>query len=232
MKARITLGIAGALIALTMSFMAFGGTPGAVAVDGDLLKVGDTALSDTNTVVCLAATDVCGDLNGVAFLGETHRADGIGVLGEGETGIEGYAHVSGGTGVYGVNDNLHGIGVHGASDGTGSAVYGEMTGTGVGVFGDTTDGTGVIARSTNGNALDVRGKATFSRSGVVTVAEGTSSKTVTLAGVSTSSLVLATAQQAKAAHVKAAVPGTGLFTIRLTAKAQVGGLKVAYFVLN
>jgi hypothetical protein len=32
--------------------------------------------------------------------------------------------------------------------------------------------------------------------------------------------------------VKAAVPGSGSFTIRLTGKAPTGGLKVAYFVLN
>jgi hypothetical protein len=51
-------------------------------------------------------------------------------------------------------------------------------------------------------------------------------------GVTSASMVLATAQQAKSAHVKAAVPGSGSFTIRLTGKAPTGGLKVAYFVLN
>jgi nicotinamidase-related amidase len=89
-----------------------------------------------------------------------------------------------------------------------------------------------MARSINGPALNVEGKATFSRSGVVTIGEGTSSMQVTLAGVTTSSMVLATAQQARAAHVKAAVPKSGSFTIWLTATAPAGGLKVAYFVLN
>jgi hypothetical protein len=134
--------------------------------------------------------------------------------------------------VYGHNSGSTGVGVYGKTGGVGSAVYGEATANGAGVFGDTTDGVGVQARSTNGTALNVLGKAKFSRSGVVTVAEGTSSKMVTLAGVTTASMVLATAQQAKAAHVKAAIPGSGTFTIRLTAKAPTGGLKVAYFVLN
>jgi hypothetical protein len=83
-----------------------------------------------------------------------------------------------------------------------------------------------------GTALNVNGKATFSTSGVVTVAAGKNSLTVNLAGVTASSMVLATAQQRTSAYVKAAVPGSGSFTIRLTGDAPSGGLKVAYFVLS
>jgi hypothetical protein len=167
--------------------------------------------------------------NGVGVVGQ---GGPVGVSGNGTTyGVEGSSGI-GGTGVYGHNSASTGIGVWGKMGGVGTGVYGQATANGVGVFGDGPVGTGVWARSTNGTALNVTGKATFSRSGVVTVAEGTSSKTVTLAGVTTSSMVLATAQQSKATHVKAAVPGAGSFTIRLTAKAPVGGLKVAFFVLN
>jgi len=58
------------------------------------------------------------------------------------------------------------------------------------------------------------------------------SKTVDLPGVTTASMVLATAQQAKTVFVKSAVPGNGSFTIRLTGEAPAGGLKVVYFVIN
>jgi hypothetical protein len=165
------------------------------------------------------------------------------VVGCGEWGVEGWGTQEGvhgtaqvgGIGVYGTTEGqagTSGIGVFGETAGLGSAVYGEATANGAGVFGDTTNGTGVQARSTNGTALNVLGKAKFSRSGIVTVSQGTSSKSVTLAGVTTSSMVLATAQQVKTVFVKAAVPGSGSFTIRLTANAPTGGLKVAYFVLN
>jgi hypothetical protein len=113
-----------------------------------------------------------------------------------------------------------------------SAVGVYAQGTSEGVHGFSGSGIGVAALSNSGTALSVSGKAKFSRSGITTIAAGASSKTISLGGVTTSSMVLATAQQARAVHVKAAVPGTGSFTIRLTGNAPTGGLKVAYFVLN
>ena len=66
----------------------------------------------------------------------------------------------------------------------------------------------------------------------MTIAAGTASKTVSLAGVTTSSMVLATSQTNAAVWVKSATPAGGSFTIRLTGNAPSGGVKVAYFVLN
>jgi hypothetical protein len=154
------------------------------------------------------------------------------VIAKGATGVEGESAQLGGTGVLGTSDFAQGIGVEGDQSGTGSGVYGHARSTGVGVFGDTTNGTGVIARSTTGTAPDVRGKAKFSRSGQVTIAAGTATKKITLAGVTTASMILATAQQDGAVFVRSAVPASGSFTIHLTGKAPAGGLKVAYFVLN
>ena len=170
---------------------------------------------------------------GCGYSGETALVGcgSTGVSGVGpNTGVEGQSEF--GEGVHGLNNGATGIGVHGETSGSGSGVYGEATGTGAGVFGDAPNGTGVIARSTNGTALSVTGKAKFSRSGIVTIAAGTSSKTVTLAGVTTASMILATAQQNTTRLVKAAVPGTGSFVIKLNGTAPTGGLKVAYFVLN
>lgn len=159
-------------------------------------------------------------------------ATGYGVFGSGATGVAGDSAQLGGTGVLGTSNFAEGIGVEGDQGGTGSGVYGLAKANGVGVFGDTTSGTGVIARSTNGTALDVRGKATFSRSGQVTIAVGTATKKITLARVTTTSMILATAQQDGTVYVRSAVPASGSFTIHLTGKAPAGGLKVAYFVLN
>jgi hypothetical protein len=53
-----------------------------------------------------------------------------------------------------------------------------------------------------------------------------------LAGVSGSSMVVATAQQHTNVSVNGAVPSGGSFKLYLTGNAPAGGLKVAYFVLN
>jgi hypothetical protein len=62
-------------------------------------------------------------------------------------------------------------------------------------------------------ALKVTGKAFFSRSGTTKIGEGKSQKSVSLTGVTTASMVLATAQNASV-YVKAVVTTTGSFTIR------------------
>ena len=177
--------------------------------------------------------------SGVGVYGESQKGTGTygvggptGVYGSGNaTGVEGSAG-GGGTGVYGHNSGSTGIGVWGQTAGVGSAVFGEATANGVGINGKSDTGVAVRAVSTGGTALQVTGKETFSRSGVVTVASGTASKTVNLGGVTTSSMVVATAQQNGSVFVKAAVPASGSFTIFLTGNASGSGLKVAYFVLN
>ncbi len=224
--------LAGVLAALTVTPVA--------AADGQPILAGQTNSESADaTVVQNTSTYpngcepflgygmvVCGDA-GVLGLGSA-----TGVLGEGLTGVSGQSDTDGGTGVLGSSATSTGIGVEGESSGSGSGVYGLANSNGVGVFGDTSNGTGVLARSTNGTALDVRGKATFSRSGQVTVAAGTASTKVTLAGVTTASMILATAQRDGTVFVRSAVPAAGSFTIHLTGKAPAGGLKVAYFVLN
>ncbi len=110
---------------------------------------------------------------------------------------------------------------------TGQGVHGA-----VGVLGKSDSGVGVHASSGSGMALQVTGKASFSRSGLATVRAGTKSVTVKLPGVLGTSLVLATLQQASGAiGVAAAVPASGSFTIHLTA-APKKNAKVAYLVLD
>jgi hypothetical protein len=179
---------------------------------------------------------------GYGVVGRTNASARAAVWGDnigGGNGVEG--DTSGANnGVYGHAHNTGGSGVYGQNDGTGYGVAGRAISTngGTGVLGDApigTKGIGVEADSAHGTALQVNGKAKFSRSGVVTVPAGSSSQPVTLPGVNSNSMILATAQQATSISVRAAVPAVpsaGSFTIYLSGNAPAGGLKVAYFVLN
>jgi len=234
------LSAAAKVAAVALLALNFGASP-ADATQGNPVLAGElNTATDATWFFNTNAISGCG-VNGfhaVVACGGLHaEADGtdIAVRGvnssAGATAVRGEAG-AGGTGVKGSNTGTTGIGVWGATPGTGSAVYGQATGSGVGVYGDTTNGTGVNARSTNGTALNVVGKSKFSRSATVVIAAGTAARTVTLAGVTTASMILSTAQQNAAVFVKAAIPAAGSFTIRLTGNAPAGGLKVAYFVLN
>jgi hypothetical protein len=224
MHTRIKAAISGAVVALAAATAMFNGSPGATADQGEPVIAGQ-ANSATETTF-LFSSDVCLDYK---------RFGGLGGCGA-TVGVEGSTAT--GTAVYGHNTGSTGIGVHGLTGGTGSAVFGQATGSGVGVFGDTTDGTGVIARSTNGHALDVRGKAKFSRSGTATV-NGTSAtprSSVTVNGVALTakSLVLVTPQKnVPGVWVQAAVPNrpNSRFTVFLNKNVSVS-YPVAWMVIE
>jgi len=238
MKARVRGSASAALLVLTVSMIAFGGTPGAVATQGSAVVTGDWNAGSTTTTVSnvFQAPSNCpsketgstiegfvacgtdglegfGTANGV--LGRANN--GTGVLGQGgENGVD----AEGGT--FGVFAQGSDYGVFASAPNHG--VYGTATAAG---------GAGIDANGSGGAlALRVTGKAKFSRSAVVTIAAGSSSKAITLAGVTSNSMILATAQQTSSVSVKAAVPGSGSFKIFLTGQAPAAGLKVAYFVLN
>ncbi len=68
----------------------------------------------------------------------------------------------------------------------------------------------------SGVALRTTGKLEFQNgSGVTTVASGVKSKNVSLAGVTTNSMVIATVHRTGGFFVQAAVPAAGSFTIYL-----------------
>ena len=105
-----------------------------------------------------------------------------------------------------------------------------------GVVGEanTASGAGVTAYGLGANdlALDVVGKVRFSRSGRTSVAAGHSTKTVSLAGVSSSSRVFAVLHSNRSGrYVRAVVPTTGSFKIYLNATVS-SSTYVAWFVLN
>jgi hypothetical protein len=163
------------------------------------------------------------------------------------TGVVG----TGAWGVYGAGD----IGVVGDAEGAGTGVYGfagdqaiaappastAVAGVagvngGVGVRGHVSSGTGIGVLASSASvaqtALQVSGKIKLSRSGRASVGSTSSSRKVTMAGVTTSSYILATMQtNVSGLYVRAVVPTTGSFTIYLS-KAPGKTAVVAYVVVN
>ncbi len=109
-------------------------------------------------------------------------------------------------------------------------------GSGTGLSGSATTGTAVVASAEPaGMALRVSGRATFSRSGRVTVRAGRRSATVTQIGLQARSMVFATLQQYRSGvHIAAAVPTPGppgRIVIYLN-RAVGSDTRVAWFVLD
>ncbi|HEX8026223.1 MAG TPA: hypothetical protein VF484_08460 [Candidatus Limnocylindrales bacterium] len=178
-----------------------------------LAMAGDNSNISTNTdeVAVYAYCDT--SVHSVGVFGESHQ--GVGAVGIGGIGVVG-------AGTWGV--------------------LGDVAANQIGVYGNTgpnpapavTTGIGVLARaeSTAQLALRVLGRVSFSRSGRVSFGAGTSSKTITMAGVTTSSFILATPQTNRSGlFVQAVVPGSGKFTIYLN-KAVSATTYVGYMVLN
>lgn len=157
---------------------------------------------------------------GVGTVGVSDSA--VGVLGVGPLGIQG----SGYLGVYGSGRQ---------------GVLGDATPDDTGVFGWVgaaappvpEAGVAVHAESEAGFvALNVVGKARFSRSGRTSIAAGKASTVVTMSGVTTSSYVIATLQTNRTGvYVRAVVPAAGKFTIYLN-KAVGSATDVGFLVIN
>jgi hypothetical protein len=183
---------------------------------------------------------------GVGVFGVSNAGNGV----YGQSGTSLFPSPLPGVGVQGITDHISGAGVVGdniAAFGTG--VLGNSPASGIGVLGTSSeaDGTGVAGEATSatavgvladnsagGTALEVIGKASFTRSGVLTVAAGKSSATKSGVALTAASLVLATVQQNVAGvWVASAVPNVAgsSFTVHLS-KAVAASTKVAWFVVN
>ncbi len=242
-----------ALAALTVVLVMFTAAPGARAADGDPMLVGHpnfatsvTALVDNTIGGQALQVNVDGNSSNAIFgWGGTDGTNGVGLFGLSGFGASGDYFNWLGSGVFG-KGSVNGVsgetssgtgsGVFGQNDATGYGVTGRALGTtgGTGVYGDapnSAQGVGVEADSASGIGLQVKGKAVFSRSGIAVVSSGQTSVTVTMSGVTTSSMILATVQQSGGFYVKYAVPASGSFKIVIS-KAATSTVKVAFFVLN
>jgi hypothetical protein len=191
-------------------------------------------------------TDIAARTSGTAIYGYTpgtlgeaglwgDTTDGVGVVATSETGIGALS-----LGSFVGNLAQGDVGVY-AFGGT-AGVVGDVTSLGVGVYGFTGDlgstepppGIGVLASagSTSLTALQVNGKAKFSRSGRLSVPAGESKISRAVNGVTTSSMVFAVLQQAEVGTwVRAAVPTANAITIHFN-KSLPTNTVVAWFVLN
>jgi hypothetical protein len=131
-----------------------------------------------------------------------YGSGGNGLWGDGNIGVLGRGYGAGGTGVFGRAHETGGIGVHAYSP------------------------------ALDRLSLKVTGKTSFSRSGRTYISAGASAKVVYVAGISTSSWVLAVlATNRSGRWVRAVVPGTGRFTIYLNTTVPYT-TNVVWFVLN
>jgi hypothetical protein len=166
--------------------------------------------------------------------------NGQAVFASSETDVGVRAGSSERTGVYGSSGGAPAIapaktGIFGYADQDAAArgILGQST-LGSGVHGFASSGTGVHAQTLSGTALRVTGRATFSRSGRLTLAAGQSSVAKTGILLTSASLVLAVLQTNRTGiFVRAVVPSpsTRSFTVYLNA-AVPASTNVAWFVLN
>jgi hypothetical protein len=162
-----------------------------------------------------------------------HGGAGLFASGTSTTSTTGLAINGTGTGtangIFGASSDS-GIGVQGSSV-SGTGVAGTST-SGAGVRGTSDSGNGVLASSSTGHALSVHGRTYFSLSGSGSVSAGHSVESVSVSGLTSSSLVLVTLQSAFSdVYVQSAVPASGHFTVHLSKKAP-HATKFAWFVLN
>ena len=176
MKARITLGTAGALIVLVVSLLAFGGTPGAGANTGDAIKAGQdntedaaTRIANTNSFTGCSfdfreAFVACGS-TGVVGEGQTNGVYGngtdVGVLGGGLTGVRGDGS---NYGLYGTTSSVSTPAIYGTNSAGGDAVQGVTAGPQASaVYGHNTSGGGSVAKgvfgASTGGGTGVRGES-------------------------------------------------------------------------
>ncbi|MEU4703292.1 hypothetical protein [Nonomuraea dietziae] len=140
--------------------------PGIIAKSSDAPAL--AAHSQTNHGI-LGETHADPSTGKAAVFG-SHRADGMGVLGESDAGIGVFGNSKDGQGVMGRSQTSHGVvgdtrsdpsrghaGVLGAHLANGMGVIGESGG-GAGVVGTTKSGTGVIGESKTGQGIGVLGR--------------------------------------------------------------------------
>lgn len=217
------LGAAGALAASAL----VGPAPASAAANGNVQLGAGLSDSDNDSAV---ETRVNGTADGMTTFAAVQVGSGIGLFSYTDTGI-GVLAVGSSSGKGLDARSTSGPGATGASY-TGSGVYGYTGSTAAPALSG--PDAGVVARAVGPSklALRVMGRASFSLSGKATIATNHSSVTVTKAGVTTSSLIIATPRTNRAGvYVQAAIPKAGKFTVFLSKKVS-GPTDVSYLVLG
>jgi hypothetical protein len=181
---------------------------GVYAVSGD--DSGAAPLANTASTGAYGYTPTSPDPDNFFGAGLWGDSPDVGVYGSGTTGVFG----SGAVGVEGDGFNSGGIGVLGYAGDPGTA----------GVYG--------YAGANDRWGLYVQGRVHFSRSGRSTIAAGHASKTISKAGVTSSSLVFAVLRSNRSGRwVRAVVPASGKFTVYLN-NAVTKSTDIVWWILN
>jgi hypothetical protein len=198
------------------------GTP--VAVGGEYYDARSKIYinNGTNSEYVFAAQSTAG---GIAISGVSNSNAGVYGYSESDYGVHG--------------ESAADIGVYGETE-SGTGVVGTSRGASVGVFGSALGGPtaiGVRALSNDGTALKVDGKATFSRSGIATVAVGAKTTTVTPGfDVTSDSQVLCTLDTNQSGlYLKNVLKSANANNFKINLSALVGSgkyAKVAWLILN
>jgi hypothetical protein len=239
-------GAAGALAAQAALPLTAAAAPSGMMTEQDNPTVATTSITDSGTDSTAFASHATGTGSGYGV--EATSTGGGGLVGWSvsppDAGWFLPAHTKY-TGVFGsapesLEEGYAGTGVWGDSPDTGvygSGSWGVVGYGGVGVEGDANDAAGSIgvwawARTNAQVALKVTGKVSLSRSGRKSMRSGTASKTIYLAGVTTSSKVFAILASSESGRwVRAAVPAAGKFTVYLNTKLSSSAV-VSWFVLD
>jgi hypothetical protein len=175
---------------------------------------------------------------GRGVFGITNSPDGVGVFGVsngGSTGVYGYSFK--GAAANPANPDKVGVYGYATSDSQAKGVKGEST-SGTGVEGVAATGTGVRAASASGIALAVSGRATFTRSGRVSVPANKRSVDVTVpGGLAPTTLVVATLETYRSGVwvtvARKNYPSTGVVRIYLNKVASTSaGTTVGWVAVN
>lgn len=210
--------------------LAGGGAAGAAepAAKGAAVLLGQSNSAHGTTQVITRTGD--------GLKGQTYDTDHSGVVGYDTSTASGGHGVFGrsthGFGVFGISDHSTGMvgqcksfnqsGVAGIDLSTATGAHGVFgaSAQGDGVYASSTHGTGLRAQSAHGIALHVQGKARFAHSGVAKVSAGNDSVTVSLPGLKSDNVILATIQRPSGVAVAAAEAGNGSFKITLTGSVE------------
>lgn len=226
-------------------------TPARAGSDGDVVLMAEnqgwTTIHnggpDTGSTAITGSSENGTGVYGLTTTGRVAAVAGVnanghlGVLGWSKAPGEAWGTAATKTGVYGkANQDATSVGVTGWSN-AGSGVAGFSL-TGHGLHGHASGGIGVVAKSENGLAIQVEGKARLSRSGTASIGAGRSYVDVDLrtrGGLSASSLPFATLLSYRSGTYVAAVrrnyPSTGKMRIQLN-KAVTKTTSTSWMVLD
>ncbi len=185
---------------------------------GDGLK-GQTSATNHSGIV---GFDTSSGPGGHGVYGNSVHGDGVLGISAHKTGVVGQCSTVNESGVAGI-DISTAAGAHG--------VFGQSS-HGDAVLGTSANGTALHGESANGLALKVAGRAKFSHSGVVSVPGGHTTAHVSVPGMVSSNIVLATIQNPQSGiFIEGAAPGSGGFTVTLSGSSE-SSVKVGWIVLD